>query len=383
LPYKPIQVAGTLLPPPQRDVTEAPIQAAALLLQVSEEGIKATTGIYDPSLGNVNPQMTSGRMVSQLQGQTDLGSSNYPDNVKRALIYAGELMVEIAPKITRVGQLLHIIGEDDIPEEVIIGQHFQMQNNRAVPVDPHLADVQKGVVKFYDLTVGKYGVAVAIGKSFTTKREEGAAMIGQIIPGLPPEMQMIAVPEFIENLSFPGAHEMAEKLRRVLPPQLQDQTPDQQQNLALQLQQAQAMIQQLQPLANRNQVDLQRAQISAQAQLQRGQSADAASLQRTEITAAASMANAQAKVDAENFRSFADALEASLSKKLDLHMQAITAALDHSHDANLARQEQAHTIQQMALEHAQTMQQQAQQGQIDQQVAAAQPQPAAPQGPAQ
>jgi hypothetical protein len=326
-------------------------------------------------------------MIQALQGQGDLGASNYADNVKRALIYMGELMLEIAPKITRPGQLLHILGEDEQPQEVIIGQSFQMQQGRAVPVDPHTADVQQGVVKFYDLTAGKYSVTVAIGKSFTTKREEGAAAIAQIIPGLDPQMAMVLAPEFVENLSFPGAHGIAQKMRKVLPPALQDIDPKEGPNLAQQLQQAQAMIQQLQPLAQKNAVDLQREQMRVQGTLQRSQQeqqsqaqrvseTNQVSLQKAELAAAASMANAQAKVDAENLRSFADALEQRLSDKLDLHMQAITTALEHSHEANMARQQQAHDLQQMTLEHAQTLAQQRQQGQIDQATAAAQQQAA-------
>lgn len=387
LPYKAVAVGGTVLPRPERDVSEAPIQAAAMLLQVSEEGIKATTGIYDPSLGQNNPQLTSGRMTQQLQGQADLTSSNYPDNVKRALIYAGELMVEIAPKITRPGQLLHILGKDDQPEEVIIGQPFQTHNGRAVPMgpagqpplqapppggpmpsgampaplDPLFPNLQQGLVKFFDLTLGKYAITVSVGKSFTTQREEGIAAMGQLMPALTPEMAAVTAPEFVENLSFPGAKAIAEKMRRALPPALQDPDPQNIMNLTQQLQQAQAMIQQLQPLAQKNQVDLQRTQIAEQAQTQRSSASDQASLLRTEITAAASMANAQAKVDAENLRSFADALEQRLSDKLDLHMQTISAALEHSHELNLQRQQQAHDVQLAALEHGANLQQQAQQ----------------------
>src|SRR6185295_3122660 len=49
LPYDPISIAGTAVPPPQRQTVEPPIQAMVQLLQISEEAIKATTSIYDPS----------------------------------------------------------------------------------------------------------------------------------------------------------------------------------------------------------------------------------------------------------------------------------------------------------------------------------------------
>jgi hypothetical protein len=64
------------------------------------------------------------------------------------------------------------------------------------------------------------------------------------------------------------------------------------------------------------------------------------------------MANAQAKVDAENFRSYVDALETRLAHSLGLHMDALkqmiqqqhesaTQGRDHAHDLALASHEAA------------------------------------------
>lgn len=383
LPYKAVQVAGTLLPPPQRDVSEAPIQAAAMLLQVSEEGIKATTGIYDPSLGQNNPQLTSGRMTQQLQGQADLTSSNYPDNVKRALIYAGELMVEIAPKITRVGQLLHILGKDDQPQEVLVGQHFQTQDGRAVPVNPQTANPDQGLVKFFDLTLGKYAVAVSVGKSFTTQREEGFAAMGQLMPALPPEMAAVTAPEFVAAMSFPGAQQIAEKMRRALPPALQDPDPKQQPNLQQQLQQAMQQIQQLTPLASKNAADLQGVQMRTQGDFQTKQmqeqsqtARDSAKLQAEErqhaldnlvklAIAEIAAKSAEAKIDAEQARTELGFHETMHQKAQDLAHDAVQAHADRQHDLLMQARDQAHEAGQQAADRVHEAGQQASQQAAD------------------
>jgi hypothetical protein len=301
LPYKPVTQGGTFLPPPQRNQAEPPIQAAALLLQVSEEAIKATTGIWDPSLGQQTDRAKSGRAIQALQGQSDLGSSNYPDNVRRALIDVGNEMVYIAPKITRKGQFLQILGVDDQPEQVIIGQPYIDQQGQAQPIDEtEAARYEQGLVKLYDLAKGRYAVTVAVSKSFTTKREEGAAAIGELIPHLPPPMAAAVTPEFIENLSFPGAHKIAETARRALPPELQEPTdgeepiPAAAQQQILQLEQ---MVQQLQPLADKNQVDLQKAHMAAQASLAEKQLQEQAENQRTLAKIAADQAIATRELE--------------------------------------------------------------------------------------
>lgn len=300
LPYKPTSLNGTPVPPPARNQAEPPIQAAALLLQVSEEAIRATTGIHEPSLGSQTDKARSGRAIQALQGQSDLGTSNYPDNVRRALIYAGELMVEIIPKITRPGQLLQILGVDDAPKQVIIGQPFieGEKGQSPQPVTPEQAEaarLQKGMVKLYDVTKGRYAVTVAVGKSYTTKREEGAAALGELIPGLPPPMQAAIAPEFIEELSFPGAHKIAEVARRALPPELQappdgeEAIPPRAQQMLAQAQQAiQALTQQNEQLSEMVKTDavkvngaLQQKQIQESSESERT-AAELASKERIE-----------------------------------------------------------------------------------------------------
>jgi len=256
LPYKPTTIAGDAVPPPQRQSVEAPIQAAVQLMQVSEEAIKATTGFYASGLGDNSSKAISGRAKQSEIQQSELGASNYPDNVMRALIYAGELMVEIIPKITRKGQILQILGLDDEPEQVMAGVPFtpgpdgqpQPIDPAAMPhPDPEQAERDKALIKFYDLNAGRYSITVAVGKANATKREEGAAALGELIPHLPPEMAAVATPDYVEQLSFPGSHKIAEKLRKALPPQLQEQedgqAPDpEKQAMQQQLQQMQQMI---------------------------------------------------------------------------------------------------------------------------------------------
>lgn len=344
LPYKPTSLNGSPVPPPERNQAEPPIQAAALLLQVSEEAIKATTGIYDVSLGNQTEKAKSGRAIQALQGQSDLGSSNYPDNVRRALIYAGELMVEIIPKITRPGQMLQILGVDDQPKQVLLGQpYIEGKNGAPQPVQPgEEAQYEKGLVKLYDVTKGRYAVTVAVGKSYTTKREEGAAAIGELMPALPPPMAAAIAPEFIEELSFPGAHKIAEVARRALPPELQA-PPDGEEaippQVKQQLMQAEQAIQMLTQQVEQQGQIIQTEAVKANARLREKEIGERADTERT----AGELASKE-RIEAQKF-----ALE---MRKLEVELEIEMAKLGSAQA--MARAE----VEQQALHHHDEMQQQ-------------------------
>ena len=344
LPYKPVSLAGHPVPPPARDQAEPAIQAMVLMLAKSEEAIKATTGIHDPSLGKDTTQEKSGRAIQALQSQAELGSSNYPDNVRRALIYAGEHMVEILPKITRPGQILTILGVDDEPEQVMIGAAYQEQNGQLVPqpsITKEQVKLQKGLAKFYDLTSGKYSIVVNINKAHATRLQEGAAALGELIPHLPPPMAAAVTPDYIEQLSFPGAHKIAETARRALPPELRPPEdgsepipPQVQQQMAQMQQQLQAAMSMAAELHEKVQTD----QVKSQAALQQVQLKEFAENER----AGAELAFKQAEL-AFKHRELEVKLEIEMAKLGSAQMMKrgeLEADQLHQHQEGLLRQQE-------------------------------------------
>lgn len=391
LPYDPITIAGTVVGAPQRDDSEPPIQAAVALMRTSEEAIKATTSTGDASLGNSNPNERSGKALQALQQQSELANSNYPDNVRRALIYCAELMVEVIPKITRKGQILSLMGQDDEPTQVMVGQPFQPgatpgQPPQAAPpgVTPEMTKLQGAIHKFFDLNQGKYAVTVSVGKAVATRREEGAAALGQLIPHLPPEMAAVATPDYVEQLSFPGAHKIAEKLRKALPPQLQEPDPkappidpqvqQQLQGLQQELQKAQQAIQTDQA---KQQASIQIAQLKAQADAQMAQLEAQKEIHLQEMKNANAIAVARIGAAKSAMDTAAEAQEERLSTGIELQHDAQQAAADRAHEVGMAAMQHDHAqqIQAGAQQHAADSQQTdiAAQQQAAEQVAQQQP----------
>ncbi len=360
LPYD-FMVDGMQVPPPHYEATEAPIQAAVQLMRTSEEAIKATTNIGDPSLGNYNPQDHSGKAIQSLQAQSDLATSLYPQNVSRALIYAGELMVEIIPKITRPGQIIHILGIDDEPDQIMVGKPYQLNPQGqpvASPVSPDVAKLSDGLHKFYDISQGRYAVTVVSGKASATKREEGAYALGELIQHLPPEMAMVATPDYVEQLSFPGAAKIAEKLRKILPANLQegdDGQPNAKQ-LQQQLQQQGQIVHVLTQHVNDLTEQIKTKQLERQTQLEKADKDNAARLQIAEVSANAGIAEADIKAGNADLDRRLKLIELFLTAKQEERLdaeakihEAATQGREHGHEIRMAQIDHQHEIAKTAV----------------------------------
>jgi hypothetical protein len=91
LTYKAVDVAGRPAERPQRDVYEPPIQALSSFVLQEIDDMKATTGIFDASLGNQGNE-TSGKAIFQRQQQSNLAIMHFMDNLERSFKQAARLL---------------------------------------------------------------------------------------------------------------------------------------------------------------------------------------------------------------------------------------------------------------------------------------------------
>ncbi len=183
-------------PPPQR---QQPAQMPAALLQmgaIASDDMKAAIGIYDSSLGERSNE-TSGVAIRARQQEADVGTNVYIDNVVRAINYTGKLLVNLIPRIYDSERVVRILGEDDGTEQVPI--NVKMPN---------------GEIK-NDLSVGKYDVRVETGPNYTTKRREAVESMMAFAQAVPSSAQIMG-DLIAKNSDWPGAQEIADRLRRPL-----------------------------------------------------------------------------------------------------------------------------------------------------------------------
>ena len=217
LEYKPKTLAGQLLPHPQRQTWEPPIQAMTMAIAQSDNDLKATGGFHDASLGQRGPQ-ESGRALRARQQQDEMANSHYLDNLARSVRQVGRVLVDLIPKIYDTARIMRITGLDEQQRSVMV---FAGQENMPEEMASETT-LPPGIEGIYDVGLGRYDVTVSVGPSFQTKREAGVEALVQFVQAYPNVFPMIG-DLIADNMDWPGAKQVAARLKRLLPPQLQDE----------------------------------------------------------------------------------------------------------------------------------------------------------------
>lgn len=273
--YSYIEYDGAKMP--ERQPFAGPPAGALQEALNASDDMKSTMGIYDAALG-ARSNETSGRAILQRQRESDTATFNYIDNLSRAIRHAGRVMVDLIPKVYNAPRIIRVIHEDGSNESVPINQPFTPDQAKSPQAQAYEAgktqETVDGLTRIYDVTTGKYDVTCEAGPSFSTKREEAAAQMMELGRMFPPMMQ-VAGDLLVKNLDWPGADDIADRLKAMLPPQLQGQSP--------QVMQMRQQMQQMDQMAKQavGQLNQQIAQL--QQQLQQEKSHDAQAMLQADI----------------------------------------------------------------------------------------------------
>lgn len=207
---------------PQRQPLDMGVAAGALqeALNASDD-MKSIIGIYDASLG-ARSNETSGKAILARQREGDISTFHFMDNMSRAIRHTGRVLIDLIPKVYSGPRIIRVLGED--------GKAEVRPVNQEVPqVDPQTGQEMKdgrgeAIMRMHDLTAGKYDLTVTTGPSFTTRREEAAMQMTEMIRAFPAAAPVVG-PELAKNLDWPGADDIADKLEQMtngqVPPQVQ------------------------------------------------------------------------------------------------------------------------------------------------------------------
>lgn len=207
--------------PPQRQPLDTGAAAGSLqeALNASDD-MKAIIGIYDASLG-ARSNETSGRAIMARQREGDVSTFHFIDNMSRAIRHTGRILIDLIPKVYTGPRMVRIIGEDGSQAPKQINQDAPATDKKGNPLlDPS----GQPMMAMHDLNAGKYDLTVSTGPSFTTRREEAAMQMTEMIRAFPQAAPIVG-PELAKNLDWPGADDIAEKMEAMtsgqLPPEAQ------------------------------------------------------------------------------------------------------------------------------------------------------------------
>lgn len=184
----------------------APMPAAELQMSnVFTDKVKATVGMYDASLGQRSNE-TSGKAIIARQRESDTGSFVFMDNLNKAIRRIGLILVEIIPRIMDGERVIRILNKD--------------QTEDWVEINKTIIDEQTGErVIINDIQAGKMDVRVKAGPSYNTQRQEAVEALLEFVRVVPAAGAVI-LDKIAANMDWPGADEIARRLRKIIPKQV-------------------------------------------------------------------------------------------------------------------------------------------------------------------
>lgn len=198
LPYKQESINGTMSPPPMRADNSAQTQH----LQVSKAGaiddMQRTTGIFDSNIGNEDIAGQSGVALSLKNSNADISSFHYIDNLTKSITQCGRVVLQLINTLYDTERTVTIRDEEGNTQEVTI----------------NIAELSANYSDF--------DTEVEAGPMLQNEREtqnEALLEIGRLDPA---KFSMLS-DLLVENMNLAGGNKIVDRLRKLLPPDLQPQ----------------------------------------------------------------------------------------------------------------------------------------------------------------
>jgi hypothetical protein len=201
LEYNAVTVEGQLAPPPSRQpMADVPV-GVLTMAQHANDNIKATTGLFDSSMGAAG-NATSGKQELAQQKQGNVANYHFTDNFFRTLRHAGKCMLNMIPHYYDTERVIQIMNEDGTQSSAVVNS----------------LDTEAAIV-INDLTIGDYAVTISVGPSYATMRAEAADAMVQFGQSWPKLMD-IAGDQVVKAMNWPGADDIAKRIARTIPPEI-------------------------------------------------------------------------------------------------------------------------------------------------------------------
>lgn len=200
------------------------------VMRDAEDAIQRVAGIYNTMMGR-SDKATSGTAIASLVEQGANSVADINDNYRFSRALVGELLLDLM--IADLGKQNQVVVTVDRKKQIILNNPM---------IDPTTGYQYRS----NDITRATLKVALADVPSTPTYRQQQMVQIGEVLKSLPPEIQAVMVPYYLEATDLPKREEMADLVRKQLG--IQDGDEEQPQippELQAQIQQGMAMIQQL------------------------------------------------------------------------------------------------------------------------------------------
>ena len=239
LPFNAYDENGNALPKPERQAPAVMPAAQVQLLQLSTEQMRAASGQQNANFG-IKSEAQSGIGIQRLKAQGEIATFHFPDNLARALRLEAKILIDLIQRYYDSKRVVRILGLDGKEDSAVLDPEMK----GAYMEDESGEEIQK----IFNPMVGEYDVVIDTGPSYQTQRQEAADNLNELAAKNPALLQ-IAGDIIMRAQDFPMADELADRLAKTIPPELQDKKPGQGQVDPMMMQQMQAVTQQAEALS--------------------------------------------------------------------------------------------------------------------------------------
>jgi len=263
LPYNERDMEGNPLNMPQRQAPAQMATAQVQMLQLSTEQMRASSGQQNANFG-IRSEAQSGVGIQRLKAQGEIATFHFPDNLARALKYEAKVILDLIPKVYDTRRVVRILGLDGKEGAAMLNPEMEQPHAELDATDEEVKEA-------FNPNVGRYDVAIDTGPSYQTQRQEAADALTSLTQANPQLMQ-VAGDLVVRSFDFPMADELATRLAKALPPDLQDKQEGGEGSIPPQiqqvLQQAAQEIEQLQGALKESQSGMDAKKLDAQVKMQ-------------------------------------------------------------------------------------------------------------------
>ena len=224
------------------------------LMVENKQALQEAAGIYQAMLGDTGTGAKSGTAINSLveQGTTTLAEIN--DNYRYSRRLVGEMLVDMIRD--------DLVGR---PVQVMVGEG---KSRRTIVLNQPVKDPGTGeTVLINDVSRSTVKVALEDTPSTPSYRAQQMQMLGQMIAALPPDLQAVLAPSLVEMSELPDRQKIADHMRKLVGIQDEDEGVDPEKaQLQAQLQEAMALLEQMQQQPQMITAQARQAEVDIKAQ---------------------------------------------------------------------------------------------------------------------
>lgn len=208
-------------------------------LQIAEQQLRDVSGQHENTEGKEDNAI-SGRAILARKQSGDVATYNFPDALAMGVAHTGRIIVSMLPTVYDTERMERITHPDGSQAEVQINPGMKTAQ-QTVPSETE----ENTEVTQLNPSIGTYDVEAESGPDFATQRQWAVEAMTTIL-GVNKDLWTIVGDLMVKNMDFPGADDMAARIRRTISPAVlgDGPTPSEQQ-LQQQIKQMQTMMQNL------------------------------------------------------------------------------------------------------------------------------------------